>query len=196
MPCASLPPTFNWLNFFLFVFPSVIIRRPWHYCRAFTLASYQIRKIAGCTWARNAGDVCPATDFNRKPPVSDPDMHHGTCVRRMRNTQFYVSGNRPMEESWWPPTVTYSITCGDDLVKLGYLQTRYRPSPYATSRPRTRGVFICTLSLPSTIPWSGVYSLFTECGAAMKLMVHLHDKNNLSVANFEVPPHWLHWKHL
>ena len=63
--------------------------------------------------------------FSPPPRVSDPDMHHGTCVthvpwcitgsltsgflgnrwrgkrsrhsRRMRNSQFYVSGKRPME---------------------------------------------------------------------------------------------------
>ena len=61
--------------------------------------------------------------FSSPPRVSDPDMHHGTCVnvprcmpgsltngflwgrrrgkrsrhsRRMRNPQFYVSGKRPM----------------------------------------------------------------------------------------------------
>ena len=67
-------------------------------------------------------------------PVSDPDMHHGMCVRhvpwcmpgsltsgflwsqcwgkrsrhsrRMRNPQFYISGNRPIAE------ITYdSLTC-------------------------------------------------------------------------------------
>ena len=36
--------------------------------------SYQIRKIAGCTCARNAGNVSPP------PRVSDPDMQHGTCI--------------------------------------------------------------------------------------------------------------------
>ena len=62
--------------------------------------------------------------FSTQPPVSDPNMHHGTCVMhlllcmpgaltsgflwsrwrgkrsrhswRMRNPQFYVSGERPM----------------------------------------------------------------------------------------------------
>ena len=76
-------------------------------------ASYQIRKIAVCACAGNAGNV------------SDFVMHHGTCVthvpgcmpgsltsgflwsrwqgkrsrhsRRMRNPQFYVSGKRPMD---------------------------------------------------------------------------------------------------
>ena len=85
-------------------------------------ASYQIRKIAGCACAGNAVNVFTAF------PVSDPDMHHGTCVthvpwcmpgsltsgflwsqwrwkqsrhsRRMRNPQFYVSGKRPMGQTW------------------------------------------------------------------------------------------------
>ena len=47
--------------------------------------------------------------FSPPPGVSDPDMHHGTCVlwsrrqgkrprhsRRMHNPQFYVSGKRPI----------------------------------------------------------------------------------------------------
>ena len=82
-----------------------------------TWASYQIRKIVGCAYAGNAGNVSPP------PKVSDPDMHHGTCVthvpwcmtrsltsgflwswwrrkcfrhsRRMCNPQFYVSGKKP-----------------------------------------------------------------------------------------------------
>ena len=83
-----------------------------------TWASCQIRKIAS---AHAPG--MPGT-FSPPPRVSDPDMHHGTCVthvpwcmpgsltsgflwsrwrgktfrhsRRMRNLQFYVSGKRPM----------------------------------------------------------------------------------------------------
>ena len=43
-------------------------------------ASYQIRKIAGCACAGNAGNVFPRHRLQRKPLVSDPDMHHGTCV--------------------------------------------------------------------------------------------------------------------
>ena len=56
----------------------------------------------------------PRHRLQRKKLVSDPGMHHGTCVmhepwcmsgsltrgsrhsRRMRNPQFYVSGKRPM----------------------------------------------------------------------------------------------------
>ena len=43
-------------------------------------ASYQIRKIAVCACARNAGNVSLHRRFRRKPLVSDPGMHHGTCV--------------------------------------------------------------------------------------------------------------------
>ena len=43
-------------------------------------ASYQIRKSAGCACAGNAGSVFPRHWFQRKLLVSDPGMHHGTCV--------------------------------------------------------------------------------------------------------------------
>ena len=80
--------------------------------------SYQIRKIAGSHEPGMPGTVSPP------PRVSNPDMQHGTCVthvpwcmpgsltsrflwsrrwgkrsrhsRPMRNTQFCVSGKRPM----------------------------------------------------------------------------------------------------
>ena len=43
-------------------------------------ASCQIRKIAGCACAGNAGNVFPRGRLQRKLLVSNPDMHHGTCV--------------------------------------------------------------------------------------------------------------------
>ena len=43
-------------------------------------ASYQISKIVGCACAGNAGNVFPRRRFQRKPLISDPGMHHGTCV--------------------------------------------------------------------------------------------------------------------
>ena len=58
-------------------------------------ASYKIRKIAGCACASNAGNVFPRHRFKRKPLVSDPGMHHGTCVTHV---PWYMSG---------------SLTCGD-----------------------------------------------------------------------------------
>ena len=81
-------------------------------------ASYQIREIVGCACAAKPG-TC-----SLPPRVSDPKMHYGTCMtharwctpesltssflwslwrgklsrhsRRMHNSQFYVSGKRPI----------------------------------------------------------------------------------------------------
>ena len=58
-------------------------------------ASYQIRKIAGCACAGNAGNVFPRRWFQMKPLVSDPGMHHGTCVTHV------------------PWCMSGSLTCGD-----------------------------------------------------------------------------------
>ena len=58
-------------------------------------ASYQIRKIAGCACAGNAGNIFPRRRFQRKPLVSDPGMHHGTCVTHV------------------PWCMSGSLTCGD-----------------------------------------------------------------------------------
>ena len=59
--------------------------------RGSTWASYQIRKIAGCACAGNAGNVFPRRRFQRKPLVSDPGMHHGTCVTHV---PWCMSGSR------------------------------------------------------------------------------------------------------
>ena len=76
--------------------------------------SYQIRKIAGCACAGNAGNVVPTCRLRRKPLVSDPGMHHGTCVTRMHNPQFYVSGKNLMASYNILVTikVSGSLTCG------------------------------------------------------------------------------------
>ena len=58
-------------------------------------ASYQIRKLAGCACAGNAGNVFPRRRFQRKLLVSDPGMHHGTCVTHV------------------PWCMSGSLTCGD-----------------------------------------------------------------------------------
>ena len=54
--------------------------RLFFHTRLGTWASYQIRKIAVCACAGNAGNVFPHRRFRREPLVSDPGMHHGTCV--------------------------------------------------------------------------------------------------------------------
>ena len=50
---------------------------PWNMWGAW--ASYQIRDIVGCACAGNAWERFPCHQLQRKPLVSDPDMHHGTC---------------------------------------------------------------------------------------------------------------------
>ena len=57
-------------------------------------ASYQIHKIAGCACAGNAGNVFPTHRLQRKSLVSDPGMHHGTCVTHV------------------PWCMSVSLTCG------------------------------------------------------------------------------------
>ena len=58
-------------------------------------ASYQIRKIAGCACAGNAGNVFPRRRFQRKPLVSDPGMHHGTYVTHV---PWWISGPLPCSD--------------------------------------------------------------------------------------------------
>ena len=58
-------------------------------------ASCQMRNIAGCACAGNAGNVFPRRQFQREPLVSDPGMHHGTCVTHV------------------PWCMSGSLTCGD-----------------------------------------------------------------------------------
>ena len=107
--------------------PVILVKldtKPW--------ASYQMSKIAGCACAGNAGNVFPTTDIKNKPFVSDPDMHHGTCVthvpwcmpwsltrgagenhsrhsRCMPNPQFYVSGKRPITWTDADPLITGTL---------------------------------------------------------------------------------------
>ena len=69
-------------------------------------ASYQIRKIAGCECAWNVGSVFPA------PRVSDPDIHHGTCVTYVPwcMAGSLTSGfrwNRPMETTTRVPFILF-----------------------------------------------------------------------------------------
>ena len=118
-------------------------------------ASYQIRKIVGWACAWNAGNVFPNT------AVSDPDMHHGTCVtrvtwcmpgsltsgflwsrwwgkhsQRMHNLQFYVSGKRPMRHkiSTQVGYVFYSKLIFKNILKktAGNRTVTYCPYPFST----------------------------------------------------------------
>ena len=83
--------------------------RPWAYC--------QICKIAGCACAGNAGNVFPRRRFQRKPLVSDPGMHHGTCVTRV------------------PWCMLGSLTCGDGKRSRHSRSMRTRNSAYLARGP-------------------------------------------------------------
>ena len=50
------------------------------YVCACAWASCQIRKIAGCACAGNAWNVFPRRRLQMKPLVSNPGVHHGSCV--------------------------------------------------------------------------------------------------------------------
>ena len=84
----------HWLKFLRRVAKTLVIQGPVMQ-QACPWASYQICKIAGCACAGNAGNVFPRRWFQRKPLVSDPGMHHGTCVTHV------------------PWCMSGSLTCGD-----------------------------------------------------------------------------------
>ena len=89
----SIDPTFELIRDIIHELPEVRLPRP--ILQPYPWASYQIRKIAGCACAGNAGNVFPRRRFQRKPIVSDPGMHHGTCVTHV------------------PWCMSGSFTCGD-----------------------------------------------------------------------------------
>ena len=80
-------------------------------------ASCQIRNIAACACAGNAGNVFPRRRLLRKPLVSDPSMHHGTCVtgkcsqhsRRMRIRDLTYVARGPC--SWVSAPINVTNTC-------------------------------------------------------------------------------------
>ena len=73
----------GWTFDYLYLGPcssSGVIPEGVHWLFYTTWASYQIRKIAGCACAGNAGNISPRRRFQREALVSNPGMHHGTCV--------------------------------------------------------------------------------------------------------------------
>ena len=103
----------------------ILVSRYWRHSKwpkrrntATQWASYHIRKIVGCACAGKAGNFFPRHRLQRKPLLCDPGVHHGTCAthvpwcmsgsltrgggkrsqhsRRMRNTQYCVSGQKSM----------------------------------------------------------------------------------------------------
>ena len=121
-------------------------------CRGFTTrwcvspwASYQIRKVAGCACAGNAGNVFPTRRLQRKPLVSDPGMHHGTCVTHV---PWCMSGsltcgggeNVPGIPSACAPAIlriwqeAHSLKLSPSLWSLSYVATLYPNALRMSSR--------------------------------------------------------------
>ena len=100
--------------------------------------SYQVRTVAGCACAGNAGNVFPRRRLQRKPLVSDPGMHHATCYprlrgkrsrhsRRMRTHSFTYLARGP-----WPSTVsTYDKGRNIYNVFSHWLSFGYKTGPSA-----------------------------------------------------------------
>ena len=66
------------------------VRRPSSIAMLWASQVYQIRNIAGCAYAGNAGNVY-RHQLQRKPLFSDPGMHQGTCVTHV---PWCMSGSR------------------------------------------------------------------------------------------------------
>ena len=62
---------------------SELLKRYIMHSYRYAWASYQVRKIAGCAFAGIAGNDFPRHRRQGKQPVSDPGMHHGTCVNHV-----------------------------------------------------------------------------------------------------------------
>ena len=98
-------------------------------CYAIPWASYQIRKIAGCACAGNAGNVFPRRRFQRKLLVSDPGMHHGTCVTHV------------------PWCMSGSLTCGDGENVPG-IPSACAPAILRIWQEAHNGIFVRHWALP------------------------------------------------
>ena len=143
-------------------------------------ASFQIRKIAGCACAGNAGNVFPP------PRVSNTDMHHGTCVThvpwclpgsltsgflwsrgrgkrsrhswRMRNPQFYVYGKRPMGSMF--STVIWLIIIVNCDHREKYQEVKKFPGKQIFCNTLvTLLSYVCTVAMN----WSCLYFQHTVC---------------------------------
>ena len=88
-------------------------------------ASYQIRKIAGCACAGNAGNVFPRRRFQRKPLVSDPGMHHGTCVTHV---PWCMSGSLTCDDGENVPSIPSA--CALAILRIWQEAHEKRPDLY------------------------------------------------------------------
>ena len=131
-----------------------------------TWASHQILKIARCACAGNAKNVFPHGPLQRKPLVSDPGMHHGTCVTHVpwcmsgslthgggENVPSIPSASVPAILRIWQEAHVKRVTsCVKSVTDLVITSTRRRWRPIKT--------------------WSNcVKNIATECGSVQRSLV-------------------------
>ena len=140
--------------------------------------------------------------LQKKPLVSNPGMHHGTCVThvtwcmsgsltrggggkfpafpRMRNAQFYVFGNRPMEVGfpllwhWGHQSQDLNHRCADNLWYL-YRDNECIIYKYMTcSHIKRVRFFFISLQCPRSTQWkvSSVLSISQSC-CFLEMFVHV-----------------------
>ena len=121
-------------------------------CTAVTWASYQIWKIAGCACAGNAGNVSPRPQFQRKPLVCDPGMHHGTCVTHV---PWCMSGSLTCDDGENVPGIPGA--CAPAILRIwqeahgattrqAAFSSRLRPWPHEEQRSQSYIIFMNTTS--------------------------------------------------
>ena len=137
--------------------------------------------------------VMPGT-FSQPPRVSDPDMHHGTCVthvpwcmpgslssgflwrrwgghsRRMRNTLFHISGKRPVELAF--ATVTPLSQHGSPWKPT--LQSTYQRQKYNINQTYK----LHHTYWPPVEPWISFWRLLAKR--------HLINKNYITASHIDI----------
>ena len=147
-------------------------------------ASYQIRKIAGCACAGNAGNVFPRRRFQSKPLVSDPGMHHGTCVTHVpwcmsgsltrgdrENVPGIPGACAPTILRIWPiVTMMAQFITNTTQLLLIYLPPQIYLKPMAVKNLRSQQLLLWIRSLYRGTPWSIQLQLFLIHQNSQKLL--------------------------
>ena len=128
-------------------------------------ASYQIRKIAGCTCAGNAGNVFPRRRFQRKLLVSDPGMHHGTCVTHV---PWCMSGSLTCGDGENVPGIPGA--CAPAILRI-WQEAHYRRAWALTHLPLNKMVVISQTTSSNAFSWMKSFVFWLEFYSSLFLRV-------------------------
>ena len=161
------------------------------YVESVTMGLLPDTQNCGLRMRRECRERFPRHRFQRKLLVSDPDMHHGTCVthvpwcmsgslnrggggkrsrhsRRMRNSQFYVSGKRPMSRRLQGPNLFVYISYHksrmplDQYIKLGPYKFSLQASVHHHGYSMNSGHYTASINCcGKTFHWND--NKITEC---------------------------------